>query len=328
MLSLILRGRHRKQDDRCLKAETLLGRLASLRLSPYLAQKVIAIFLSPTLTHGPSMRPVTVEQGRKVTSMVKQACNLWGRAHSWNLLCLVGIQAHRADPPTIAAYNHWMECRRGLLASSEFRDMWVEISDALKDSPRGPCSVAHYYRRRFGGEVDDCDPFLWHFGSGIHVHLLEPNRRKAAHEWRAALRHHHMRRAVATRARAAGLLESDFDKSVRQVRQTSFVGKATLIGFMADGLWTHERKFKAQLVPDPMCPFCGKAPENVRHVLYECEAWMNERKRLGTPDFLEFVQTLPPANSECLWHPTFSRQGAQEMEMGPLSTSGSSSLGS
>ena len=298
------KGKHRKQDARCQKVENLLARLASLKLGPFLAQQVVNVFLSPTLTHGPSMRPITLEQGRKVTSMVKHACNIWGRAHSWHLLCLVGIQAHRADPSTIAAYNHMLECRRGLLTSSALRDSWVEISENLRQAPRGPCAVAHLYRKRFGGEVDAINPFIWHFGEDTSVNIIEAKGRKAAHDWRAVFRHYHMRRAIATRARARGLLDCDFDRSVRQVRKRDCSGRATLIGFMADGLWTQERKPKAQLVPTPTCPFCESAPETMVHVLYECRAWTEERKRMGAPDFLTSVQNLPSACSECLWCPS------------------------
>ena len=70
----------------------------------------------------------------------------------------------------------------------------------------------------------------------------------------------------------------------------------------ADGLWTSHLHACIGWKDDASCPFCGEADEDLRHVLYACDAWRAFRVQLTR--HREWLHAQPPAVELCLHCPS------------------------
>ena len=75
-----------------------------------------------------------------------------------------------------------------------------------------------------------------------------------------------------------------------------------MITLLCDAAWTQYRKFKAGVVDNPQCIYCGGGErEDVGHVLYDCPRW--EALRAPIAGWIAELKSPPAAAAYCLMCP-------------------------
>ena len=79
---------------------------------------------------------------------------------------------------------------------------------------------------------------------------------------------------------------------------SSQYNKGVLRSILCQGVLTQHALCARQQVADGTCPFCGRAPETLFHLYWECAAWNSTRSAFEVPE-VETVRAWEPCTQQC-----------------------------
>eukprot|EP00971_Amphidinium_carterae_P306394 6088802-Amphidinium_carterae.2 len=256
-------------------------RIHSLHLPLPLAQNLVETAMLPQLSHNINATVYTKKSLQCVRSIVKRACRMERRAHSFEVCAALLTRPHRYDPESQILYTHIVSLVRSLRFRGQALITWQElVKQHLYTIPRGPRGVYLAYLSRLSIKEHEDALTLTHPSLGS-IHLLDSDWHACAHWLRACIKYRLLAHAQSRRHRLDGAADCDVAVTTALYRSKSCVCRPELASIMSDSLWCLHKKFVCELASDELCCFCDSGEnETVEHALWQCEAWADIRTKI------------------------------------------------